>query len=94
VLLAQFPGTTVPDWLRPALAGGLAGIILFGENTPDIGATRRVVGEFQAAVRVAGEPELIVASDEEGGDVTRLQHGTGSSLPGNAALGDVDDPEL
>ena len=94
VLLAQFPGTTVPDWLRPALAGGLAGIILFGENTPDIEATRLLVGEFQAAVRVAGEPELIVASDEEGGDVTRLQHGTGSSLPGNAALGDVDDPEL
>ena len=94
VLLAQFPGVTIPDWLRPALAGGLAGIILFGENTPDIETTRRVVAEFQDAVRDAGEPTLIVASDEEGGDVTRIQHVGGSSLPGNAALGDVDDPEL
>ena len=94
VLLAQFPGLTVPDWLRPALSGGLAGIILFGENTPDISTTRGVVAEFQDAVRVAGEPALIVASDEEGGDVTRIQHTGGSSLPGNAALGDVDDTEL
>ena len=94
VLLAQFPGETVPDWLRPALVGGLAGIILFGENTPDVETTRRVVSEFQDAVRAAGQPALVVASDEEGGDVTRIQHVGGSSLPGNAALGDVDDPEL
>lgn len=86
--------SAIPDWLRPALSAGLAGIILFGENTPDIEATRRVVGDFQEAVRAAGEPALIVASDEEGGDVTRLQYSGGSSLPGNAALGDVDDPEL
>ncbi len=94
VLLAQFPGLTIPNWLRPALAGGLAGIILFGENTPDVETTRRVVGDFQDAARAAGEPALIVASDEEGGDVTRIQHNGGSSLPGNAALGDVDDAEL
>ncbi len=94
VLLAQFPGTHVADWLGPALAGGLAGIILFGENTPDVETTRRVVADFQDVVRAAGEPPLIVASDEEGGDVTRLQHRGGSSLPGNAALGDVDDPAL
>lgn len=93
-MLAQFPGVTVPDWLLPALTGGLAGIILFGENTPDIETTRRVVGDFQDAARAAGEPALVVASDEEGGDVTRIQHVGGSSLPGNAALGDVDDPEL
>ena len=94
VLLAQFPGATIPDWLRPALAGGLAGIILFGENTPDIASTRRVVADFQAAAREAGQPALVVAADEEGGDVTRLQHVGGSSLPGNAALGDVDDTDL
>ena len=94
VLLAQFPGLTIPDWLRPALSGGLAGIILFGENTPDIESTRRVVVDFQGAAREAGESALIVASDEEGGDVTRIQHAAGSSLPGNAALGDVDDVDL
>lgn len=84
----------MPSWLDEPLRNGLAGIILFGENTPDVETTRRVVAEFQAVRRAAGGPPLIVASDEEGGDVTRLQVGTGSSLPGNAALGDVDDTEL
>ena len=36
----------------------------------------------------------MIAIDEEGGDVTRLEAGTGSSYPGNAALGVVDDVEL
>ncbi len=37
---------------------------------------------------------MLVAIDEEGGDVTRLEAATGSSYPGNAALGAVDDVEL
>jgi len=32
-----------------------------------------------------------LALDEEGGDVTRLEWDTGSSYPGGAALGAVDD---
>ena len=36
----------------------------------------------------------MVAIDEEGGDVTRLEAATGSSYPGNGALGVVDDVEL
>ncbi len=94
VLLAQFPGLSVPAWLDEPLRHGLAGIILFGENTPDIETTRHVVEQFQAVRASAGGPSLIVASDEEGGDVTRLQVTTGSSLPGNAALGAVDDVAL
>lgn len=84
----------MPSWLDVPLRDGLAGIILFGENTPDVETTRGVVETFQAVRRAAGGPPLIVASDEEGGDVTRLQVGTGSSLPGNAALGDIDDVDL
>ena len=37
---------------------------------------------------------MLVALDEEGGDVTRLEAATGSSVPGNAALGAVDDLDL
>ena len=37
---------------------------------------------------------MLVAIDEEGGDVTRLEVATGSSYPGNLALGAVDDVEL
>ena len=35
---------------------------------------------------------MLLAIDEEGGDVTRLEWETGSSYPGGAALGVVDDP--
>jgi beta-N-acetylhexosaminidase len=37
---------------------------------------------------------VVVALDEEGGDVTRLEATTGSSVPGNAALGAIDDEDL
>jgi beta-N-acetylhexosaminidase len=42
----------------------------------------------------AENPELIIAIDEEGGDVTRLEAAAGSSYPGNLALGAVDDADL
>ncbi len=92
VLLAQFPGTAVPPWLAEAVVDGLAGVCLFAENTPDVATTRRLTDELQG-YRTSGPP-LIVALDEEGGDVTRLQAATGSSLPGQAPLGVVDDPNL
>jgi beta-N-acetylhexosaminidase len=37
---------------------------------------------------------VLLAIDEEGGDVTRLAHATGSPYPGNAALGAVGDVAL
>ena len=37
---------------------------------------------------------MLIGIDEEGGDVTRLEAATGSSYPGNLALGAVDDVEL
>jgi beta-N-acetylhexosaminidase len=89
-LLAPFPGATAPDWLLDQLAGGLGGVTLFAinGNVPD----RERLAALTARLREAGEP--IIAIDEEGGDVTRLAHLTGSPYPGNAALGAVDDVEL
>ena len=98
VLLPGFPGTTVPDWLAVALVDGLAGVCLFAENNPDIASTRALTEALRAAQgRPGGGPAprgLVVAIDEEGGDVSRLQAGPGSALPGNAALGLVDDADL
>src|SRR5207245_6490269 len=37
---------------------------------------------------------LLIAIDEEGGDVTRLEATRGSSYPGNLALGTAGDTEL
>jgi beta-N-acetylhexosaminidase len=79
----------VPDWLRRWLERGVAGVVLFSNNVGD----RAQLAELTAALRDA-RGELIVAIDEEGGDVTRLEAVGGSSSPGNAALGAVDDVEL
>src|SRR5207244_13401120 len=57
-----------------------------------------VAGAEQLAARPwarrAAAPEPVIAIGEEGGDVTRLGHLTGSPYPGNAALGAVDDASL
>ena len=88
-LFPGFDGETVPDWLKRLLAEGLGGVVLYGQNITDT----EQVAELTASLR-AERPELIVATDEEGGDVTRLEAGSGSSFPGNFALGAVDDPAL
>ncbi|MGH3739605.1 MAG: glycoside hydrolase family 3 protein, partial [Micromonosporaceae bacterium] len=88
-LLGAFPGTAPPDWALRLLDDGLAGYVLFGYNI----TARDQLGELVAALREA-RADVIVGIDEEGGDVTRLAHATGSPYPGNAALGAVDDPEL
>jgi beta-N-acetylhexosaminidase len=89
VLMAPIEGTTVPDWARGALDAGLASVILFGYNTPDPATARDLAREIHGL-----SDQALVAIDEEGGDVTRLQAGTGSSLPTAWALGRVDDTSL
>ncbi|MGI8336623.1 glycoside hydrolase family 3 protein [Actinomadura scrupuli] len=90
VLLAPFPGADPPGWLLGELERGLGGVTLFAlnGNVPD----REGLAALTARLREAGDP--VVSIDEEGGDVTRLAHLTGSAYPGNAALGAVDDVEL
>jgi beta-glucosidase-like glycosyl hydrolase len=89
-LLAAFPGPTAPGWLLDELERGLGGVTLFAinGNVPD----NERLAALTAKLRAAGDP--IISIDEEGGDVTRLAHLTGSPYPGNAALGVVDDVEL
>jgi beta-N-acetylhexosaminidase len=88
-LFPAFEGLTVPDWLRRQLAGGLGGVVLFARNVRD----PEQLGALTAELR-AERPDLLIAVDEEGGDVTRLEAATGSSFPGNLALGAVDDVAL
>jgi beta-N-acetylhexosaminidase len=87
-LLASFRGTSAPGWLLRRIEGGLGGVCLFGGNVAD--------GEQLAALvaRLRSAGDVVVAVDEEGGDVTRLERATGLSTPGNAALGVVDDLDL
>ncbi|MGW7207788.1 glycoside hydrolase family 3 protein [Streptomyces sp. NPDC054837] len=89
VLQPGFTGTTAPDWLLRRLGEGLASVGLFGRNisSPD------QLSVLTAQLR-AERDDVLVAIDEEGGDVTRLEVRTGSSFPGNHALGAVDDVDL
>ena len=87
-ILPGFEGPVAPDWLRRRLAEGLGGVVLFGWNVESVEQLR----ELTAGLRAEGD--VLVGIDEEGGDVTRLEVATGSSYPGNAALGAVDDLEL
>jgi beta-N-acetylhexosaminidase len=86
-LLASFPGDRAPSWVWREVDGGLGGICLYGSNR---GADTAAIAAALHEVR----PDVVVALDEEGGDVTRLEATVGSSVPGNAALGAVDDPSL
>ena len=92
-LAVQLPGLARPD-LDPELAGlladGLGGVCLFGAAAGGgLTAVRRLVDEIHAA-----GPGAVVATDEEGGDVTRLHADAGSPVLGPAALGAADDPAL
>jgi beta-N-acetylhexosaminidase len=89
VLVPPFPGSSAPAWVLDALGEGLAGVTVYGPNIAGTGQLAELIASLRA---VAGEP--VIAIDEEGGDVTRIAHLTGSPYPGNAALGVVDDVEL
>ncbi|MDP4506513.1 glycoside hydrolase family 3 protein [Nonomuraea turcica] len=85
VLHPGFEGTSAPDWLRRALGDGLGGVVLFARNA----INAQLVGQLRAE-----NPATVVAIDEEGGTVTRLEVLSGSSFPGNRALGVADDVDL
>ncbi|MFI6037005.1 glycoside hydrolase family 3 protein [Streptomyces sp. NPDC051315] len=89
VLQPGFTGTSAPDWLLRRLGEGLASVGLFGRNI----ASPEQLASLTAQLR-AERDDVLVAIDEEGGDVTRLEVRTGSSFPGNHALGAIDDTEL
>jgi beta-N-acetylhexosaminidase len=85
----SFPGSAPPDWVRRFLAEGGGGIVLFAYNVESV----RALAALTAALR-SERDDVLLAIDEEGGDVTRLEWRTGSSYAGGAALGVVDDPAL
>lgn len=84
VLWPGFFGTSAPEWLRAELRDGLAGVVYFGQN---VGAG---VAALSAEILDAN-PDALIGVDEEGGSVTRLESATGSTLPGAAQLGALDD---
>ena len=87
-----FPGTDVPDWLVAAHTEGLVSVCLYGDNVASAEGLAGADG-LAALCRTLHErmPGVLLAVDEEGGDVTRLHYPTGSPAVGNAVLGRLDD---
>ncbi|MDJ0350637.1 glycoside hydrolase family 3 N-terminal domain-containing protein [Cryobacterium sp. PH29-G1] len=88
VLWPGFSGTTVPSWLGHALDTGLAGVVYFGQNIDQTDAAQpaRLSGALRGI-----RSDVLIGSDEEGGNVTRLDASRGSPHAGHAQLGFVDD---
>jgi beta-N-acetylhexosaminidase len=91
ILIPPFPDASAPGWILRALGRGLGGVTLFGQNIVTPGQVSALTAELRAA---AADYDPVIATDEEGGDVTRVAYDDGSPYPGNAALGAVDDLAL
>ncbi len=89
VLQPGFDGTTPPDWVRRRLSEGLGSVVLYSRNIVNPEQTSALTSALTAE-----SPGVLIAIDEEAGDVTRVEAHRGSSRPGNLALGAADDIDL
>jgi Beta-glucosidase-related glycosidases len=89
VLMPGFEGASLPAWLDAELRDGLGSVCLFADNIVDSVQLAELTSAIHDRHRSA-----IIAVDEEGGDVTRLHHATGSPFAGAALLGRLDDLSL
>lgn len=85
VLLPCFDGLTAPDWVRRRVGESLGGVCLFARNVADIDQIAALSAQLAAE-----RDSVVIAIDEEAGDVTRIDAATGSRFPGAAVLGEVD----
>ncbi|HEX6117725.1 MAG TPA: glycoside hydrolase family 3 N-terminal domain-containing protein [Solirubrobacterales bacterium] len=83
-LVVRMEGEATPALLRQARAGEIGGVVLFPPSGQDPGALAGEIERLQTAAAESGGPPLVVAIDQEGGEVKRL-----ASLPP-----DVAPPEL
>src|ERR1700753_898024 len=81
VLQPGFVGTSAPDWVRRWVGEGLGGVALFARNVESPAQIAALTAQLRAE-----RPDIIVAIDEEAGDVTRFESRLGSSRPGHVAL--------
>lgn len=94
-LMLAFDGRTPParilDWIANRRVGGFT---LFQEYNYDHPAqVRELTATLQRAARESGQAPLLIAADQEGGQLTALGAGV-TPFAGNMALGATRDPEL
>jgi beta-N-acetylhexosaminidase len=72
-IMTSIDGAT-PDaaLLARVRAGQVGGVILFSANTASIPQLESTIAQLQAAAKAGGNPPLLIATDQEGGEVKRL----------------------
>ncbi|HXF68842.1 MAG TPA: glycoside hydrolase family 3 N-terminal domain-containing protein [Thermoflexus sp.] len=93
--MISFVGTKPSRAVLKAVQGRLvAGVTLFREtNIRDPGQVRELTEALQRAARTANEPPLLIAVDQEGGQLMAVDEGA-TPFPGNMALGATGSIEL
>ncbi len=94
-LFIAFEGTQAPpEVLHRIQAWEVAGVTLYRAlNVRDPAQVRELTRALQSAARTAGQSCLLIAIDQEGGQLMGVGEGT-TPLPGNMALGAAGSPSL
>ncbi len=93
LLMGRMTGPTPSlELLGRIRRGELGGVILFADNITTDARTKATIGRLQAVAREGGNPPLLIATDQEGGDVARFP----SAPPGLSArdLARTGDPRI
>ncbi|WP_396611487.1 beta-N-acetylhexosaminidase [Haloferax sp. S1W] len=91
LFVAGFDGTEPTDDIEQLLSSHhLGGVIYFSRNIESPEQVASLSETLQTIARDAGEPPLLIATDQEGGVVSRFDWG--AQLPSQMALGATRDP--
>lgn len=88
-IMIGFPGTTAPAAVLSRIRAGQVGaVILFGANIVSDRQVRALTSSLQGAAHAGGNPPLLIATDQEGGQIKRFPDGPPTlSPPQMAATG-------
>lgn len=81
MLMVRMGGSATPELVRQARAGEIGGVIVFPVPDQPIDELRDEIARLQHAAREGGRPPLLVAIDQEGGEVKRLPEGPPDRAP-------------
>ena len=81
-IMVGFPGTTAPPALLSSVRAGQVGaVILFGANIVSDRQVRALTSSLQGAAHAGGNPPLLIATDQEGGQIKRFPGGPPTLSP-------------
>ncbi len=85
------PPAYMMEWIRTRRLGGCSLFRPYNYESPD--QVRALTSWLQWTARRAGQPPLLIATDQEGGQLVAMGRGT-TAFAGNMALAATRDPDL